>query len=135
MSGFARKMLGFAQKFFQDLCSRLLGDRSKFSNARNARPFFRSRSKIVPEIARIENFNARNARDQCFCRSVSTLPRLIQEFNCAFQYFDKWWTMFIEHKPKTKLKTLPQRILNSIHHYASEQMSKQVSEQIQRAYE
>ena len=44
MSGFARKMLGFARNFFQDLCSRSLGDRSKFSYARNARPFFRSRS-------------------------------------------------------------------------------------------
>ena len=34
-----------------------------------------SKSKIVLEIARIEKFNARNARDRCFCRSVSTLVR------------------------------------------------------------
>ena len=32
-----------------------------------------SKSKIVREIARIENFNDRNARDRYFCRSVSTL--------------------------------------------------------------
>ena len=41
---FARKMLGFARNFFQKLCSRSLGDRSKFCYARNARPFIRSRS-------------------------------------------------------------------------------------------
>ena len=44
MLGFARKMLGFARKIFLHLCSRSLGDRSKFCYARNARPFFRSRS-------------------------------------------------------------------------------------------
>ena len=32
-----------------------------------------SKSKFVLEITRIENFNARNGRDRCFCRSVSTL--------------------------------------------------------------
>ena len=32
-----------------------------------------SKFKIVLEIARIEKFNARNARDRCFSRSVSTL--------------------------------------------------------------
>ena len=33
-----------------------------------------SKLKVVLEIARLEKFNARNARDRCFCRSVSTLP-------------------------------------------------------------
>ena len=35
-----------------------------------------SKSKIVLEIAQIENFNARNARDRCFCCSVSTIVYL-----------------------------------------------------------
>ena len=43
MLGFARKIIGFARKFFQDLCSTSLGDRLKVSDAWNAWPFFCSR--------------------------------------------------------------------------------------------
>ena len=84
MSGFARKMLDFARKFFQDLCSRSLGDRSKFSYARNARPFFRSRSlgskiqnqklcsrSLGSKISMLEmlEIDVFAARSQLYCKS------------------------------------------------------------------
>ena len=43
------------------------------------------------EIARIENFNARNARDRCFCRSVSTLKYIEKSYTCfEFRHVQRW---------------------------------------------
>ena len=73
-SVFSRLMLKIAQWLLEIfLCSKCL----TILRLKNVR-IENSKSKIVLEIARIENFNARNARDRCFCCSVSTLVCTMQ---------------------------------------------------------